>query len=392
MKLWPLALVTGCSYFTDSFAVDRFSGDPFPTTVETSSGALVLGMGIPDKTIHTAVLDVMSPFTVIDVGTNGTERIEQPEIELYGQRSIGAPFDLARARIYQPEVLSLHPCATYACVVGTPAAPREFDAIVGMNSLVGDALRLHLATDPTTTPDLIYMLPSIAGSEQSRTYTCDGVFPAPYRGGGQAIIGGTEVPFDPSRVTIDVCLAPDPDPAILQSQRGVDALFVASTAIGISLIDRSAYARYRQLVTTALDPESLPEDSVLLPSGPVIGKRTRIATLDFAGKSTSNPRSPCRQAYASRLMITRNCLPGDDCPCTAQDRDNGRYCGVPAIVELAPPAGFEVLVIDDNDPTLQALRTELRPDQPEVDGILGTSTTSGVKTGPDTQTTLPTTR
>ena len=124
MKLWPLVLLTGCSYFTDSFAVDRFSGDPFPTTVETSSGALVLGMGIPDKAIHTAVLDVMSPFTVIDVGTNGIELFDQPDIELYGERSIGAPFDLPRARIYQPDVFSLHPCDTDACLVGTPTSPR----------------------------------------------------------------------------------------------------------------------------------------------------------------------------------------------------------------------------------------------------------------------------
>ena len=373
MKLWPLVLLTGCSYFTDSFAVDRFSGDPFPTTVETSSGALVLGMGIPHKSIHTAVLDVMSPFTVIDVGPNGVELIDQPDIALYGERSIGAPFDLPRAQIYAPDVLSLHPCDTDACVVGTPTSPREFDAILGMNALAGDALRLDLATDPSTTADLIYMLPSIAGSEPSRTYTCDGVFPAPYRGGGQAIIGGTEVPFNPSRVTIDVCLAPDPNPAILQSQRGVDALFVASTAIGVSLIDRSAYARYRLLVTTAPDPDSLPDDSVLLPSGPIIGKRANIGTLDFAGQSTSNPRSPCRQAYASRLMIEHNCVPGNDCPCISTDRDNGTYCGVPAVVELAPPAGFDVLIIDDNEPVLQALRAELRPAQPEVDGILGTS-------------------
>ena len=46
---------------------------------------------------------------------------------------------------------------------------------------------------------------------------------------------------------------------------------------------------------------------------------------------------------------------------------------MPAIVELAPAAGLDVLVISDANPTLQALRTELRPDQPEVDGILGTN-------------------
>ncbi|HEX7699945.1 MAG TPA: hypothetical protein VF403_04460, partial [Kofleriaceae bacterium] len=68
-----------------------------------------------------------------------------------------------------------------------------------------------------------------------------------------------------------------------------------------------------------------------------------------------------------------DCTPADDCPCTVGDPNNGTYCGVPAIIELAPPSGFDVLVVDDNDATLQALRTELRPDQPEVDGVLGTS-------------------
>ena len=38
-----------------------------------------------------------------------------------------------------------------------------------------------------------------------------------------------------------------------------------------------------------------------------------------------------------------------------------------------------MLVIPDDDPTLQALRAELRPDQPEVDGILGTGAMQAVQ-------------
>jgi hypothetical protein len=41
------------------------------------------------------------------------------------------------------------------------------------------------------------------------------------------------------------------------------------------------------------------------------------------------------------------------------------------VVELTQ-ASIPVLVVPDTEPTLQALRTELRPDQPEVDGLLGT--------------------
>ena len=373
MKLAALALaVTGCSYLTDSFTVNEFSGDPFPTTIESSSGALVLGMSAANATVHNAVLDLMSPFTIVDDGTSTAPRITNPQVVLYGERSIGAPFDLPRAQIDAPDVMSIHPCAAATCTVGPTAAPRNYDAIVGMNALAGDALRLHLASDPSVA-DLIYLLPDIAGNEPSRTYTCDAVFPAPYRGGGTAIVGGTELAFPNTRVTVDACLAPDPDPMLLQSQRGVDALFVASTSIGISLLDRSAYDRYRELVTTAQAYEDLPEDSVLLPSGPIAGRRTNISRIDFVGKSTSNPRAPCRQVFAHRLLVQHNCLPGDDCPCLSTDAANGTYCGVPAIVELAPTAGFDVLIVDDNDATLQALRTELRPDQPEVDGVLGTS-------------------
>jgi hypothetical protein len=45
---------------------------------------------------------------------------------------------------------------------------------------------------------------------------------------------------------------------------------------------------------------------------------------------------------------------------------------VPAILELTPELGIDFLVVSDDNETLQALRTELRPDQPEVDGVLGT--------------------
>lgn len=376
-----LALVTlllgGCNYLTDSFVTNEFSGDPFPTTVETTSGAVVLGMGLPGQPIHTAVLDVMSPFTVIDNGINSSPQIDNPRIVLYGENASNTSFDLPRAEIDAPDVLSIHPCDAESCAVGTPAAPLAFDAIVGMNAFFGDALRLHLASDPTIDPDLIYVLPDIAGTEPTRTYSCDAVFPSPYRGGGTAIVGGTELTFTNTRIAIDACLAPNPDPDLLQSQRGVDVLFVASTAIGISLLDRSAYERYRRLITAAAAYDDLPDDSALLPSGAIAGKHTTIATIDFAGKSSSNPRAPCRQVYASRFMIERDCtdaeLAAQTCPCTKDDPNKGHYCGVPAILELAPPAGFDVLIVDDNDPTLQALRTELRPDQPEVDGVLGTS-------------------
>jgi hypothetical protein len=69
--------------------------------------------------------------------------------------------------------------------------------------------------------------------------------------------------------------------------------------------------------------------------------------------------------WASHLLAKHNCLPGDDCPCT----NGNTFCPVPAIVELGDP--LTILVVPDSNATLQGLRTELTPDRPEVDGILG---------------------
>jgi hypothetical protein len=57
-------------------------------------------------------------------------------------------------------------------------------------------------------------------------------------------------------------------------------------------------------------------------------------------------------------------------------KNDSEFCDAPAMIELAPidPAErIEVLVVPDKERTLQALRTELRPDQAEVDGVLGTN-------------------
>jgi hypothetical protein len=112
----------------------------------------------------------------------------------------------------------------------------------------------------------------------------------------------------------------------------------------------------------------LPGAIVNLPSGPISGRRVNLPSLALVGTSAPNPRAPCRQVYAHHLLTDHDCSMLDaDCPC-----DPGETCGVPGLVEIAPAGGIDVLVISDDDPTLQSLRTELRPDQPEVDGILGT--------------------
>jgi hypothetical protein len=362
----------GCSYITDGFTTNDFSGDPFPFGVETTSGAIVIGMQPVGDTLRAAVLDVMSPVTVIDHGTDALQTIQYPDIVLDGTRFPGGPLDLPRARLAGHQLLTLHPCSEPGCNVGPFGAPRPIDGIVGMDSFSSDALRLDLASDQ------IFVLPDIAGSDTDRSYACDAVLPIAFRGGGTLLVGGTEVGFSNWRIVMPACGAFDPDPNVYESGRGADLLFVASTGVGTSILSASGYERYRVTDPSApvYDPTIL--TTVYLPSGPVSGFATTLASLALVGNSSSTPRSPCHQVYANTLLAAQDCTNPNDpdtCPCS----EGQTYCPAPAIVELTPPAKVPVLVVDDADATLQALRAELRPNQPEIDGILGTSVLGGVE-------------
>ncbi len=353
---------TGCSLLTDSFVTNEFSGDLYPISVETASGALVVGLrqdGVPDRV---AVLDLLSPITLVDPGAGITPTFTTVDLTLLGERA--GVLDLPRAQLSDARVLALHPCSEPTCVVGPAASPRPYAAIIGADSLAGDAVRLRLGDRQ------IFVLADVAGGQEERALACDAVFPSPYRGGGTLVVAGTELPFTGRRVTMHACLGANPDPGLPQSQRGVDALMLISTSIGRSLLGAAAYERYRLIYPTAPPLDQLPLDTVVLPSGPIEGRRALIDRLALVARSPT-PRSPCRHVFAHHLLLERDCAAngGDDCPCNAGDV----FCANPAVVELAPAAGLEILVIPDENPTLQALRTELRPDQQEVDGILGTN-------------------
>ncbi|MDB4963806.1 MAG: hypothetical protein JWP01_3805 [Myxococcales bacterium] len=366
MKLVALALaipLAGCSLVTDSFVTNDFSGDPFPIQADVASGAVVLGVrqeGVHDRA---AVLDLLSPVTLTDPGTDVAPSVSSLDLVVLGADGPGGPIDLPRAKLLGKQVIALHPCVGDPCLVGTEALPRPYEAIIGADALAGDAVRLRLGEDQ------VFVLPDIGGDEVHRTRFCDGVFPSPYRGGGTLVIAGTELPFGGRRIALQACLGANPEPTLPQSARGADALLVVSTAIGITILGESAYLRYRESRPTAPALDTLPIENVYLPSGRLEGRRGTLEALALVASSSSTPRAPCRQVYGSHLMVQRNCQVTDDCPC----EDRSSFCGVPAIVELTPPTALDVLVIPDSDPTLQALRTELRPDQAEVDGILGTN-------------------
>ena len=382
----------GCSLITDSFLTNDFSGDPFPINVDTTSGTIMVGLRQAGADDRAAVLELLSPITVIDQDPKLDPSLSYVDLTLLGTPSPGGSLDLStaipRARFPGAQLVALHPCdqSVETCGVG-PTGARPFGAIIGADALAGDAVRLRLGDNQ------IFVLPDVGGSDRGRSLDCDAVFDAPYRGGGTLVFPTTELPFGNLRITLQACLGQDPDPGptpdiTALNQHGADALFVVSTSIGISILGTAAYQRYLMAHPEETPPTPPPMESVYLPSGIVTGQHVTIKRLALVAASTSNSLSPCRQVYAHRLLTTYNlatlnCQPDakgntpPNCPC----KDGSLFCAVPGILELTPtpPAVIDMLVVSDTEPTLQALRTELRPDQPEVDGLLGTDVLRGAE-------------
>jgi hypothetical protein len=430
----------GCSLILDSFLTNDFSGDPFPTNVDTTTGAIMVGLhaqSSPADDNRAAVLDLLSPITVIDSGPLSTPAVSYTDLVMLGVATPGSTTEVARARFPGSQLVALHPCPDTLddgspnadCLIGPPGQTRAFGGIIGADVLAGDAVRLRLGNDQ------IFVLADVGGSDQSRALSCDGVFSSPYRGGGTLSIAGTELPFGNRRITLQACLSADPQPShpadaasqhpddpqlpitdtdvravfpdatdscsrmasrkqVFDSLRpqGTDALFVVSTGIGISILGAAAYERYVENAKAAnrdaTPLDALPDGAVYLPSGRVDGKRTTIDGLWLVGASSSNVLAPCRQVYAHRVMSALGPIDPDSFDTCKTDtgismsadiyripspcKDSSSFCPVPTILEVNPTAGIDILVVDDTNATLQALRAELRPDQPEVDGILGT--------------------
>ena len=361
--------MTGCQasdfdFATNGFRTDGFSGDPFPIAVDTSSGALLVGFKETDKADdmpRLALLDIMAPLTVLQQ-TSGDIRVRATNLTIFGQNRVSGALDVPRAQL-GGSIVDINVCPDDNCRVGDGALPVGIAAILGSDNLIGDALRLRFDTSQ------IFILPNVGPRDNGeRTKLCDAVFASPFRGGGTLLLGSTEIPFSGRRIALTACAAADPRADIPQGKRGTDLLLVASTAVGPTILGEAAYRRYQLAHATAPLLETLPVGSAWLPSGLFEGRVGTLPNLTIAATS-SEGRGACREAYAHHFLFADNCKStvGEDCPCI--DASN---CGAPALLELSPASGLRVLVIPDDNLTLQGLRAELRPDQAEVDGILGT--------------------
>jgi hypothetical protein len=344
-----VVVATGC----DS---DTFSGDPFPVLVEPGAGPLLVFVRECDEDAckQLATIDILSPLTVVDRGAGAPVKRRGVELTVLGRRIANAGPTVPRARL-STTAYDLHPCAGEApCKIGDDKTSREISVIIGADALAGDALRLELGRQQ------LFILPDIApDSTQGRARACDAVMTSPFSGGGTLLVGGTELSFTGRRIALPTCLSPNPNG--VAGARGVDALLLISTGIGPTILSRSAYERW--LLSQGRLPSELPDihdATVLMPSGEIPGVSATIDALALVGNSTSE-RGACDELHQHYKLADDACTSSSD------------TCAAAGAVVLTPTAQLAVLVVDDDEPVLQALRDELRPELPEVDGILGTA-------------------
>lgn len=339
--------------------------DPFPVSIDTASGAALLtaSAGLDGERIP-AVLDTMAPITIVDGFVPGepvpSPRRRQIDLAVYAGTGDSA---IPRAEFLGVSAFEIHPCPDGGafCELGVDDSRTQFRAIVGADVMSRGAVRFDLPASSVT------FFPDIAGDDEARGRACDAVFPSPFTGGGTLTLGGAEVVFSSSRIAIGTCLHYD----ATRSQAGADMLMVLSTGVTISLLSESAYERYRARVGDAGQAPALgdlPPGEVHLPSGTIAARMGTVTRAALVGEG-SDERGPCQEVYANHVLSANACRAADPpvtpCPCA----DGRTFCSTAAVIEL--DRSFPIAVISDLDPLLQALRDELRPEYPEVDGILG---------------------
>jgi hypothetical protein len=344
--------------------------DPYPVSVDVSDGPLMIATspGLDGSQID-AVIDTLSPITVLDPFVPGepeaAPRRRQTDLVLYSGTGDTAIPRLSFAGV---STFELHPCTGVdgLCQLGVGDDTRPVRAILGADVLSRFAVRVDV---PQST---IRLFPDIAGSNAARGRACEAVLDNPFAGGGTLVLGGSEVQFTGNRIAIGSCLHYDVDQPE-QTDRGTDALFILSTGIAISVLSESSYDRYAaQVDDAAIAPAlaDLPETTLYMPSGGTLGRLGQISRLALVGEG-SVERGPCQELYANHILATNQCEAAEDpvapCPCA----NNQTFCSTAAAVEIE--RSFPVVVVDDLDPLLQALRDELRPNYPEVDGVLALS-------------------
>jgi hypothetical protein len=211
--------------------------------------------------------------------------------------------------------------------------------------------------------------------------------------------------IEPSRIVMRTCAAPkdflpapmpttavtcckEKDAEVAGVKTGIDLAMVLDTGVGPMVLSRTAWLRVVAELATQPGPPPAPVEvpggELLIATWPTPIPATwstlpRFAMVDLETGPATDP-GPCVElARARRLeqvsyqvvQDAMNQVQTMACtqPCDADPREPDKAQNSAAYLELT--GQIPVAIIPDDSAYLQGLRFDLRPEQPEVDGVIG---------------------
>jgi hypothetical protein len=347
-------------------------------------GELVVRIAGDERPVA-AILDPGMPITFWNRPGNEA-RIERHDIRVLGP---AVPDRVAPLRALFRDFL----------VVETPLGPTGGEApfvpaaLLGADLFAGRTLEIGFGTPAVT------FWEKQAARDEFLAAAGYAVLRTPRRGGGTLDLLGPRnwigrretVDMAPSRMVVRGCAVPpaftreDPLPTMdqcclgdLRSRgKGVDLDLLVSTGVGPVVLGRAAWERVAATLSAppVLESRPLAISAIghLIPAAWT--KIDRLALVDRESELVDDP-GPCAELGRARRLeqvAYRQSLDPESAPC-ALPCDRAR--GEPELAEnsaayLALEGTLEVAVIDDTTPWLQALRAEIQPQGPLVDGLIG---------------------
>jgi len=221
---------------------------PAPIPLSLAGGALVGSSTVENVPgIRAILIDTGSPLTIYDDGT-GVSRGHAGLLRLYSSELPAVPrLELSDVQLFVSPLRSLGLA---------PAA--EIGAVLGGDNLSRFAVELDYQTPPR-----ISLPPVLTTCSCALADACQAVFPFKLLGGNQTFaLGGDLFNYPPTRVILDACLEPLPDPVSndvkcatnsredgllsnAYAPTGVDLKLLVATGFPGLLLSASAYDRLR---------------------------------------------------------------------------------------------------------------------------------------------------
>jgi hypothetical protein len=359
---------------TSATAPSVAGGQPFPMVIDTAAPVTILSGTTGSTKIETArrafdlldALAVAPPPVPVRAHFNNIDVLDLPLTGLGGTPPLGVlGGDLLRA--FSVEFRFAGPCP-----VNAPAA----------DGCASVTFWPHLGTSAAFLQDAGYAALRFSlygGGEVSA--------------GGDPDLFGLRGPLQvqPSRVVLRACAAPrafapeDPPESCgtracaVTRATGADLSLLVATGVGPLVLSAAAWARVSARLAAppamtaapllvATWPTPLPAQWTSIP---------RLALVDLEAGASNNP-GPCVELGRARRIESVSFRQVQDPPldacieiCDTDPRETALAQNSAAYVELGGSIPVAVLDGPDADRYLQALRFDIRPEGPEIDGLLG---------------------